>query len=208
MNALQLGDSGAISDFAPSNITNDAEFRMIGVRCNPDATPFPNMPASSVKARFSRCVGFRNTYVGAQWKVTTEAVTTISAANTPVKAAGTTTYEDENWFSNTTDNAFVYDGSEEIGVTIFCNLSFSGGSGDQINVILRHWFDSTSSYIDLAESGPFTMNSAGRAENIGVHAFCDCNQNDRLEVWVENQTDSSNVTMKLGGIVSINERSS
>ena len=71
-----------------------------------------------------------------------------------------------------------------------------------------HWTDLWTYEKDLAESGPFTMNSAGQAENIGVHAFCDCNQNDRLEVWVENQTDSSNVTMKLGGIVSINERSS
>lgn len=208
LNALQIDSTGEISDFAPANIANDAEFRMIGVRCNPAATPFPNMPASSVKARFSNCVGFRNTYVGAQWSVTTEATTTIAAANTPVKVAGTTTYADQNWFDNTTDNAFRYIGSDQIGVIIHGEISFTGTNGNQINVILRHWIDSTSSYDDLAESGPFTMNAGGRAENVGLHAFCDFDQNDRLEVWVENQTAANDVTAKLGGIISINERSS
>lgn len=208
MNALQLDSTGAISDFAPANITNDAEFRMIGVRCNAAATPFPNMPASSVKARFSSCVGFRNTYVGAQWSITTETATVISAANTPVKVAGTTAYADENWFSNTTDNAFVYDGSDQIGVIIHGQLSFSGTNGNQINVILRHWIDSSSSYVTLSQTGAFTMNAGGRAENVSMHAFCDFDQNDRLEVWVENQSSSNNVTAKLNGIVSINERPS
>lgn len=211
MNALQLGASGEISDIQPSNITNDAEFRMEGVRSNPSATPFPNMPASNVKARFSRCVGFRNTYVGGYWKLTTESTTSIASANTPVKVAGTTTYEDLNWFSNTTDNALVFDGADQIGVVIHCDLAFTGGANDQINVILRHWVDSTSSFTDLAESGPQTMNQGGggnRAENIAIHAFCDLDENDRLEVWVENQSDSSNVTCKLGGLVSITERPS
>lgn len=52
------------------------------------------------------------------------------------------------------------------------------------------------------------MNAGGRAENVGLHAFCDFDQNDRLEVWVENQTAANDVTAKLGGIISINERSS
>ncbi|MDC0657050.1 hypothetical protein N6L27_03470 [Leisingera sp. SS27] len=208
LNALQLDASGEISDFAPANIANDAEFRMTGVRCNPAATPFPNMPATSVKARYSNCVGFRNTYVGSQWSITAEAATTIGAANTPVKMAGTTTYADQNWFDNTTDNAMRYIGSDQIGVEIHGELSFTGTNGNQINVILRHWVESSSSYVDLAETGPFTMNAAGRAENIGLHAFSDFDQNDRLEVWVENQTTANNVTAKLGGIVSINERPS
>ena len=75
-------------------------------------------------------------------------------------------------------------------------------------MISRHWVDSTSSYIDLSESGPVTMNAAGRAEGVLVHAFCTFNLNDRYEIWVENQSGTGNVTAKLGGIVSINERPS
>lgn len=210
MNALSLHDSGAFCDFAPSDIVNKASFLVRGMSVNSDANSFPNMPTSSVKARFSGCTGIRNTYVGGFWKATAEAETTISAVDTPVKIAGTTTYEDLNWFSNTTDNAFVYDGDDEVGAVVHAELSFTGGANDQINVVLRHWVDSSSSWVDLAESGPQTMNQGGgnRAENVAVHAFCDYNNNDRLEVWVENLTDSDNITMKTGGIVSIQERPS
>jgi hypothetical protein len=52
------------------------------------------------------------------------------------------------------------------------------------------------------------MNAGGRAENIGILGFCDFDQNDRLEIWVENQSATNNVTAKIGGIVSISERSS
>lgn len=208
LNALQLDAAGAISDFEPANIANDAEFRMTGVRCNAAATPFPNMPSSSVKAKFSNCVGFRNTYVGAQWSVTSEAATTITAANTPAKVAGTTTYADQNWFDSVTDNACLYIGSDEIGVVIHGEMSFTGTNGNQIKVIVRQWDDSAAGYITLSESGPFTMSAGGRAENVPIHAFGDFNQNDRLELWVENLSSSNNVTAKLGGILSINERPS
>ena len=211
MNALSLQASGAFCDFAPSNMVNNSTFLVKGMSVNSAANAFPNMPSSSVKAKFSDCVGVRNTYVGGFWKVTAETETTISAANTPVKLAGTTTYEDLNWFSNTTNNALTYDGSDDVGVVIHADLSFIGGANDQINFILRQWDDSASSWIDLAESGPQTMNQGGggdRAENVAVHAFGDFATSDQLEVWIENLTDNSNVTMKLGGIVSIQERPS
>lgn len=208
MNALQLDAAGAICDFAPANIVRNAEFRMSGVRCNPAATPFPNMPASSVKARYSNCVGFRNTYVGAQWSISAEAATTIAAVDAPVKVAGTTAYSDQNWFSSATDNAMTYDGSDQIGVVVHGELSFTGTNGNQINVIIRQWDDSAAGYVDLGQTGAFTMNAAGRAENIGLHAFCDMNQNDRIEIWVENKTAANDVTAKIGGIVSVSERPS
>lgn len=208
LNALQLGASGAISDFQPSNMVNGGLFQMTGVRCNSAATPFPNFPASSVKARFSKCVGFRNTYIGSQWTISTEAATVIATASTPVKVAGTTTYADENWFSNTTNNAMVYDGADEIGIVVHGEISFTGTNGDQISVIVRQWDNSAAGYIDLSQTGAFTLNAGGRAENIGILAFGDFNEDDRLEIWVENQTAGRNVTAKLDGLVSISERPS
>lgn len=208
MNALSLHSTGAFCDFYPSDMVNDATFLIQGLSVNSAANSFPNMPASDVKAKFSDCVGVRNTYVGGQWSVTTEAATTISAANTLYKMAGTTTYADLNWFSNTTDNSFIYDGANGVGVAIHGTISFTGANGDQINVVLRHWVDATSSWVNLSETGPFTMNSGGRAENVALHAFCDYASDDKLEVWVENQSAARNVTAKLGGILSINERPS
>jgi len=208
MNALQIDDSGAISDLAPANVANDNEFRMNGVRCNPNATPFPNMPASNVKAKFSNCVGFRNTYVGGQYEITTEAATNINTISVPEKVAGTTTYTDMNHFSNTTDNAFVSDGSNQIGTQMQLHLSFTGPNNDEILIIARHWVDSMSAYVDLSTTGPVTMGIASRPVPVSLQAFCDFDQNDRFEVWVQNNTSTGNITAKEGGIASITERPS
>ena len=208
MNALQLGASGNISDLQPSNIVNDNEFRMEGVRCNPAATAFPNFPASSVKARFSKNAGFRNTYVGGQWSVTSSATTTISAANTPVKLAGTTTYSDLQWFQGSTDNAMELISSESIEVQALCVLTITGTNGDQVSIQIRKWDDSASSYTTLSESGPRTLNSGGRAEGIELFAYAEMDENDRIEVWIENQSASRNVTAEIGGLFGITERPS
>lgn len=90
------------------------------------------------------------------------------------------------------------------------DLSFSGPNNNQLVVVARHWIDATSSYAspDLAETGPFTLNNAGRSAPISLHSFCQFNNNDRFEVWVKNLTGTGNVTAQLEGIVSIGERSS
>lgn len=206
MNALQLDDAGTFSDFAPSNIVNDAEFRMIGLRVNENANAFPNMPASNVKARYANCVGTPNTYVGGKWSFTAGATTNILAVNTPEKMAGTTTYDDMQWFSNTTDNAFVYDGAGEIDVLFEVIVPASGGTGDEINVILRKWDDSASSYVDLADSGPITTSLFGGQASISAKDTTMLSKNDRLEVWIENQSDASDIDTAVGGIAIVSER--
>lgn len=206
INALQLDGTGAVCDFEPTNITNDAEFRMIGVRTNAASTSFPNMPSSSVKARFSNCVGTRNTYVGGQWKITATASTSTTAA-TPVKIAGTTTYDDLQWFSQTTDNAFVYDGTDDIEVNIIADLSFDGTNGHKIKTLIRKWDDSASSYVTIASSGQQTMSAGNRVDVTSIHGFAMLSTNDRIEMWVENDSNGS-VTAALDGLVSINERPS
>jgi hypothetical protein len=203
------GQTNAVMcDFAPSNIAQDAGLQVIGASFKGVTNPFTNIDGSSVKARFRNNSGIRNTYVGSRWSVTAETETIISAANTPVKVAGTTTYADEQWFSNTVANAFVYDSSEIIEIECKGTISFSGGNNDQINAIIRQWDDSVGSYIDLAESGTITANGAGRSEGVSLLAFGSLEQNDRIEVWVENQTDTSNITAQLGGLFSVEERPS
>jgi hypothetical protein len=203
---MEGNTNASLCDFAPSNIVDDAKFQLIGASFQGVTNPLPNITGASVKSRFRSNLGVRNTYVGARWSVTSEAVTTISAANTPVKVAGTTTYEDEQWFSNTVDNAFVYGSSEEIEVECKGTVSFSGGNNDQINAIIRQWDDSLGSYVDLASSGTITANGVGRSEGVSLLAFGALDQNDRIELWVENQTDNSDVTMQLGGLFSVQER--
>lgn len=204
-NFLLVGGGSTFMDFAPANILADEGLILNGFRTTA-TNAMPNMPRSNVRARYSNCRGLRNTYPGGQWTITATAATVIPAKDTPVKMAGTTTYSDLQWFSNTTNNAFVYDSTTPLEAVVNGVVSFSDGSNNEINVIIRQWDNSAGSYINLAQSGVVTVNSGGRAEGVSLLAYCELHKDDRIELWVENKTGSSNITAELGGILAVRER--
>lgn len=211
MNFISTGSTSVFMDFQESNILSDGGLDLSDVRTEADDI-VPNLPSSNVKARVRNCRGLKNTYVGGEWTVSTSTATVISSANTLVKMAGTTTYSDLQWFSNTTDNAFVYDSGQTIEVEVKGSLSFSGSSNRVMGIQVRQWDDSASTYVDIGARFTATLNGGGagnRAENVAFFAvITELEENDRIEVWIENQTDTSNITCVTGGIVDIAERSS
>lgn len=209
MNFLSVNSASVLCDFEESVIVNDGAMSLTNVRVNADDA-IPNISSSSVKARFRDCFGIRDTYVGGELTVSSSATTTISSSNTLVKMAGTTTYSDLAWFSNTTDNAFVYDSTEEIEVDIQVSLSFAGGNNDVLGVQIRLWDNSASAYVNVGARYRATLNggSGTRVENIACFARTALNENDRIEIWIENQTDTTNITCETGGFVGIEERPS
>ena len=170
----------------------------------------PNITGSSTYARFRNCLGIRNTYVGGQYTITSQSTTNIVSANTPVKMAGTTTYNDLQWFTQTTDNSFVYDGDQTIEVECKAVISVSGSNNDQANLFFRQWDDSASTYIDAPKSKA-TLNGGllgTRAEGIPFFGYFVLDNNDRIEVWIENDGDNNDMTALAGGLVSVTERNS
>jgi len=205
LNANFINATTILFDFQASNFNQDGSFSLTNVRVNPLATgAIPNISAGNVKARFRNCSGFSNTYVGSTWEVTSGATTTISADNTLVKMAGTTTYADEEWFSNAFSNTAVYESSLELKAEIEYSLSFTGGNNDVVGIQIRHWDDSASAYVNVGARITATLN----AENVTGFAYATMNENDRIEVWVENQTDNTNITTDASGSLFIKERSS
>lgn len=209
INFLSVNSASVLFDFQESNITAKGGFSLNNVRTTA-ADAVPNISGSSSYARFSDCNGIRNTYVGGQWTITSQAATTISTANTPVKLAGTTTYNDLQWFTQTTSNAFVYDGNQTIEIEAKGVISVSGTTNDQASIFFRQWDDSASAYID-APKAQATLNGGllgSRAEGIPFFAYFQLDNNDRIEVWIENDTAARNVTGLDGGLVSVVERPS
>lgn len=205
MNAISVNASAAVWDFSPSNFTPDGAFSLTNFRTSA-TDPLPNIASSSVKVNFASCTGIRNTYPGGNWTIGTAIATT--GTDSLVKLAGTTTYSNLEWFSGSVTNAFHYDSTLEIDVTISATLSFSGGNNDQIVVQLRLFDDSASAYVNIGPEFTATMNSAGRVENVNFQGITTVNKDDRIEVWVRNVTDSSNITAEVGGEVLIQQRSS
>lgn len=205
MNFINVDSASIFMDFQESNILSDEGLILSGFRTISDDA-MPNLVGSNVKVRYSGCVGIRNTYVGGEYTISTSATTTISAVDTLVKMEGTTTYTDMQWFSNTTDNAFVYDSLQEIEVEVVGSLSFTGASNKTIGLQVRIWDDSSSAYANIGPRFVATIGAGGRAENLSFIARTVINQEDRIEIWVENQTDTTNITSELGGFVGISQR--
>jgi len=211
---IDLPAAACFTDMSPANIIEDGGFQIIGATFLGDGTPTPNMPTTNVKARVRNSAGLRDTYVGGKWTVSTEAETVVSAINTPVLVAGTTDYSDLEWFSQTTNNSFVYDSTETVEVSIHGHVSVTGTTpGDQITFIIRK-FDATDcvgggAYTDIASSGPQTMDrgqGSDRAESVGFIAYAVMDQCDRIELWGENNTDTSNFTLNSESSLTIEER--
>ena len=199
--------TASFCDFSSSNIVNDGLFILNNANFKDVTNPLPNITGVNVKSRFKNCIGVRNTYVGAQWTISAQVATVLTVSN-PNKLAGTTLYIDEQWFSNTVSNAFVYDSDQDIEIEVKGTLSLIGSTGNAISLIVRQWDDSLSSYINLSETGAITMNASGRAEGIAILGFGQVSKNDRIEIWVENQSGTASVTALLSGLVSIEERPS
>ena len=210
INAASMDDTATLFDFAPANILRDGGMSLSGVIVNASSDAMPNFPASNVKALFKSCIGLKNTYRGGQWVVSNSTETTVSTVDTLYKIAGTTTYSDLNWFSNTTDNAMIYDGNQEIDVSICGIFSIDGGANDQISIQIRQWDDSESSYIDIGSLFQTTLNGGGsgiRGENTAFQGIATVDKNDRIEVWAKNVTDDTNFTVIEGSGIIVGERS-
>jgi len=207
MNAISVDSTSTIFDFSPTNMTPDAGFSLINFRTSAD-DGIPNFPSSSVKASFSNCRGIRNTYPGGAWNITEETATTFGSADTLVKMAGTTTYQNLEWFSSSTDNAFVFDSVVETDLIVTGILTFSGTSNNEMAVQIRHWDDSASAYVNIGDEFKATLNSGGRGENLPFRGIVTMNLNDRIETWIKNINGTNSITATLGGDVGLIERPS
>ena len=210
INILGLGGiGGSFCDFAPANITLDAGFSLSGVRAAHASGAVPNMPASSTKAQIRDCVGIDNTYPGAAHIPSADSLVTISASDTLYQLTGTMTLIEPYWFSASNTNGLKLDSAHYTEVNCSGTMSFSGSTGREMAVQLRKYDNVLASYVNIGPEYRSTLNGGGnstRAENVSFHATTNMAINDRIEVWIKNLTDTSNITVLAGGQFQVFER--
>ena len=210
-------DAGVtLCDFIEANFLSDAGFVVAFNDISGAGTFFSNLDGSNVKCRwrdnnFDPASAESNTYVGSHWVIESgdEAPTSIATAGIYVKVAGVTTYDDQQWFSNTTNNAHVFDSSREVKAAITASINYeavSGGADKNITFTVRHWDDSAGAYVDLQGAPRGTAVSGGEIKNMSVLTHALLNENDRVELWVQNDTDTVNLTVKDGSVLHVTER--
>jgi hypothetical protein len=148
---------------------------------------------TSNKALFFNCSGITNSNAVTQYYMTGSATaTTIASTGTFVKIAGTTTEVTSvtQKFSNSTSNRAQYTGAfpGSFLVTVFASMT----SGNNQNLRMRVAVNGTT----MAEStSRFQTSGSGAASNIGTQAMVSLSTNDYVEVFVANDTATTNITV-------------
>ena len=145
------------------------------------------------KARFNENRGINNSAAITGYYMQGNATaTTISGTGTPTKVAGTTTESSiSQKFTVTTTNRATYSGaiSRDFKVTVVCSIA--SGNGHQIGVYVAK------NGTELTESETYvTTNASGRLENGSVQVLTNLSQNDYIEIFVENNTAATNITVE------------
>jgi hypothetical protein len=153
------------------------------------------------KTRFIECRNIPNTaVVGNMFMSNNATETTISATDTPVKVAGTTT-------ANAVNQKFDHDAGTQPN-----RLTYTGALSRDIQITAVASIESTNNRVIglyIAKNGTAlndsemyaTTSGSGKAESITVQTVVEAAENDYFEVWVENTTNTDNVTVTFLNVI-------
>lgn len=187
---VTFGSSTSISFDASAVVPNEA---YILDTCNfsGGATYLSGVDHTSNKTLFVNNVGVENSADTSQYYMNgNSTATVISTTGTPVKVAGTTTSSAVTSKFTNTDNRATYVGALTRYFKVVVTLSATSGNNNQVGVYIAK------NGVVLDESEVYgTTSGSGRAENIVCQTLVQLTNGDYLEVWVENNAGTNNVTV-------------
>ena len=145
----------------------------MGIIYNPVITPLENIAAGTLH-------------------VSSSIETIISAINTPAKVLGTTIAENLDKFTSPTNNRLLYVGSDERIIESIASISFRTASNNQdISFYLA-----LNGSVITATRQQSRIGTGADIRTMSLSYDFDIFKNDFIEVWVENNTGSSNITIE------------
>ena len=208
MNGLSMDATSTWCDFSEASIASGAVLSLDGFRTSA-TNPIPNISHNSTKALFRGCIGIENTFVGASWSLSGTVETTITTADTLTKLDGTFVPSLDAQFSSPVSNRLQYDGDRTIKVDIAGYIILETPGAESLNLALRQWDNSASTWIDLQTLPLETQLRliGNRRGSIGISKVATLDTGDYIELWAETIGSTANITMLLGSNLRVNERS-
>jgi hypothetical protein len=188
-----VGLSGAASS---ANIATGVIATVDNSTLNGNAmTSLSGITNSDIRWKFTGNSGIADTLIDALVSITGNTTqTAISAANTPVKAAATFVVEDESKYTCDTSGTCTYDGEVDdrppVGISI--TVDVASGTNKDITAYLAK------NGAVITNSGMKTTVNSGRLESIVILWQENTSENDFYEIWVENNTDTTNIIVTDG----------
>ncbi len=143
------------------------------------------------KALFSNCRGIQNSSELSYYTMTGNATaTTIASANVEYKVSGTTTSDGVTQKFTNTSNRATYTGAITRLFKVTSTASLTSGNNHQVG-----FYVAKNGTVIAASETYVTTSGAGRAENVTVQALVSLATNDYIEMFVENATSATDVTV-------------
>jgi hypothetical protein len=124
--------------------------------------------------------------------ITSVSTTTISSSSTPVKISGTTSTANLFRFTAPVSNRMVYDGTKTRKFQVMAAISMTSPSNNKI-----YKFYIAKNGTVLPETGQLRKIASGSDVGaLSIFGVVELVPGDYVEVWVENTTDNSNITIE------------
>ena len=154
-------------------------------------TYLSGVSVSDNKTNFIKCKGIQNSAeISLYYMHANATATVIAATNTPVKVLGATTSSAITQKFTNTDNRATYNGSLVRVFKVSASLSLQSGNNQTIGCyISKNGVVSSDSEVYVNTDG------VGKAESMHVQNLLELSENDYIEVWIENTTSITNITV-------------
>ena len=214
---IDLNATVAFIDFAPVNFPVpstvqlvDCEISRNGVYDSDDSTVIPNLSASDLSSQFRNNNGISNTFVGGTLTSIAEVATVINSVGVYEPLNATWAELDLQHFDSPAPGQLRHLGNSSREYEISINMGIDGGPNDDISIRFSKYKASDSSTTPLLYTTQVrTVNNFTGGRDVAFFfklTGVTLDQNDYIFVEVANQTDTSNVTLELGGFYRIQER--
>jgi hypothetical protein len=205
-----LPATGALIDFAPSNINNDESLQLRGCRITrngvintADTTIHPNIDEDAVQSLWSDNVGVPNTVKYIRSNVTAEVETTISVIDTYYPLAGTFTVQEESHFDMPSNGEFrLLSGNGRYQIS--GDLIIDGSPNNELDVRVTKSTDDGATWPTQIFHIRRQVNSLVGGRDVAFFPFnfiTSLVDNDRIRLEIENKSGTANVTMELDSYI-------
>jgi hypothetical protein len=127
----------------------------------------------------------------AQVYLSTSAITTISATDTPVKVNGTFIVGIESGFTGDTSGKIIYNGTDDIIANVKATVTFKSDTSN--NQELAIYIAKNGTVQAGSEVGRIVDSGSGSYGNVGTFFKVSLSENDFVELFVENKTSTDDV---------------
>ena len=209
---VDLPATGALFDFAPSNITQDEALILsnsyttrVGVIDPSDTTIYPNIDHTSLKSLWSQNIGLPNTSKHLKANITGTLVTTIVAANTYYPLEGTFTVGTGIHLDMPANGEFRnIAGAANYLVT--GDVPLSGTAGSRVDLRVTKSTDDGATWPTVVDhTSREVLNLTGGLDEafMPISFVVDLQPGDRIRMEVENKSTATDLTATLDSYINI-----